>query len=193
MKLHLWSAGLVVLFLACEPRPAEVAKPPLDINTLLATQANTLSQYGVSLIKTAAVENAVPDTTTRVLTSKEWSVELDAFRDLGMINKQSTWDLYHSEGPLDDPRSNLHIQRYSSDKTPLRTLSIYYSTELQRMHRIEGVVHEENSLYTAHRNLLLEFEDVQGKPLLTHYEIRGYQKLALRDSVPFRIHGVIKW
>jgi len=183
---------LTWLIAGCAPRPSEVSLVALDVESMLNDQAVALASNHVPLSKTASVGGVASDTTW-VPAEVQWRAELKSFEDLGLVNKRLYQDMYRVEGPLGDKRSNLHIQRYSSKQAPLTSLDIFYMDDVNRFRRIEGIYHRVNNLYATHRTLVLEFDEVQGKPLLTHYQITGYQKLALRDTVHFSIQGVINW
>lgn len=180
------------LVLGCAPQPSERSRVVLDVDSLLNKQSLSLAQHEVSLHKSASVGGVASDSTW-VPSENQWKTELRSFGDLAIINKTLYKDVYQAEGPLEDRRSNLHIQRYATTQAPLALLDIYYMDEVSRFRRLEGIFHSVNRLYAAHRTLTLEFDEVQGKPMLTHYRISGYQKLALRDTVQFTIEGVINW
>lgn len=184
-------AGVIVV-VACEPKPSQVSRLSIDIKGLLAEQVDQCAQRHVSLTKTASVGLTLSDTTI-VPTRRFWETEFETFQALDLINKRLYQDSYRSEGPLDDPRSNLSIQRYISAESPLTLLTLFYSGKLQRVRKIEGIVQEDTQLYHAHRTLTLEFDEVDGKPLITHYQVLGYQELALGDTLHFSIRGVINW
>lgn len=164
----------------------------MDIDSLIDKQVMYLLQHDVSLHKSASVGGVSSDSTW-VPSEFQWRTELKSFGDLGLIHKTLYKDVYHAEGPLEDSRSNLHIQRFTTTQAPLTSLDIYYMEEASRFRRLEGIFHSVNRLYATHRTLTMEFDEVQGNPILTHYRISGYQKLALRDTVHFTIEGVINW
>lgn len=149
-------------------------------------------QHDVSLHKSASVGGVASDTTWAP-SEFQWRTELKSFADLGLINKTLYKDVYRAEGPLEDSRSNLLVQRYTTTVAPLTSLEIYYMNDVSRFRRLEGIFHSVNRLYATHRTLTMEFDEVQGAPILTRYRISGYQKLALRDTVHFTIEGVTNW
>lgn len=192
MKVSHYGFWLLLFATACYQKPAAKDFGLLDFDHLVDEQISQLSQHRNSLEKEAAV-GAHRSDSTLVPTPEIWKTELDIFRRLQLINKPIHQDAYRSEGPLDDPRSNLKIQQYTSDSSPLIVLRIYYHQSIERVRRIEGVLKESNQLYASQRSLTMEFDEVAGRPVLTGYEIDGYQKVALRDTVHFSVLGKIKW
>ncbi|MBL7848760.1 MAG: hypothetical protein JNL40_14935 [Cyclobacteriaceae bacterium] len=163
-----------------------------NIDSLLDEQIYQLGQRNIQLTKRATIDR---DTTEAVLVPSpaEWKSELETFRQLGMINKDLYRDQYHREGPLRDFRSNLQILRYVASSAPLTSFSIYYRDNLNKMKRLEGIVTETNQLYSAHRTLVMEFDEIHDQLLLSSFQIKGYQKVALRDTVHLAIVGTIHW
>jgi len=51
---------------------------------------------------------------------------------------------------------------------------------------------QENLLYTTKRRLVMEFDEVNGKAVLTGYSMDGVQKMMLSDSVRFSVHAQVE-
>ncbi len=183
---------LLLFALGCSPSPASTSSVPIDFDQLIDEQINALSQHKNTLDKEAEVDGHRSDTSF-VPTAEILKAELAIFRELGIVNKPLHKGSYREEGPLDDSRSNLRIQQYVSDSSPLGLLRVYYHGTIGRVRKIEGTIKEANQLYTSERNLTLEFDEDGGKPLLVFYGIRGYQKVALRDTVRFSVQARINW
>ncbi len=186
--LVLWA----VLATGCAPKRSMTPGGAFNIDSLLDEQIHQLGQRNIQLTKRATIDR---DTTEAVLVPSpaEWKSELETFRQLGMINKDLYRDQYHREGPLRDSRSNLQILRYVASSAPLTSFSIYYRDNLNKMKRLEGIVTETNQLYSAHRTLVMEFDEIHDQLLLSSFQIKGYQKVALRDTVHLAIVGTIHW
>lgn len=129
----------------------------------------------------------VPDSTG-------WKKELDIFRQLEAMNKPLNKTKYLIDDGLYDPGSNLTVKAFTSlEPLPVRSLRIFYDTDIQKPRKIEAIFDEENSLYESSKNLLLEFQLINNKNLLTYYSIDGGQKMILSDSVTFSVKGKIKY
>ncbi len=177
---------------ACSPTPGSVRLGPIDFDRLIDEQISELSKHRNTLEKEAEVDGHRSDSTL-VPTEEIWKGELAIFRQLGMINKPLHQGSYRQEGPLDDPRSNLKIQQYVSASSPLRVLRIFYQESIEQVRRIEGTLNETNQLYHNERKLTLEFDEGNGKAVLTFYGITGRQKVVLRDTVRFSVNARINW
>jgi hypothetical protein len=188
----LFSITLVFAAAACTPTSTKTAPDELDIDSLLSFQVTLLAEKGVSLSKSAAVSGHPSDTVLSP-TSTHWGEELEVFRDLGILNRTLYRGSYRIEDPLDDPRSNLNIRRLTNDKAPLRSLQIFYQGDLARIRQLTGVIEEVNPLYSAHRELTLRFDELNGQLALSGYSVEGFQKVALRDTVWFSVHGTVNW
>lgn len=162
-------------------------KPVLfSISELIDEQILQLQQEGDSVTKVAEVDGK--QSGRRFLpTAESWGAELDIYRQLDLVNKTIYESEFHQAGPLEDPKSNLQIQEFSSETAPLSLLLVYYQESVNRVRKIEGVLKESNPLYTSWKKLTLEFEETGGKASLTSYGIEGFQKVAFRDTVRFSI------
>ncbi len=168
----------------------KVTAPVFDITALLNAQLDALATRKTSLEKEAGVNHST-SSTTLVPSQEFWTRELEIFRSLDAINRETV--KYRAEGPLDDPQSNLLIRRYTHPDAPLASLLVYYQDDLRRVRKVEGEVQERTLLYFARRRLTLWFEEDRGQPVLNQYEIRGFQKASLRDSVHFFVRGKVTW
>lgn len=183
---------LVVSVAACTPSSKKTAPNELEIDSLISFQVTLLAEKSVSLSKSAAVSAHRSDT---VLTPNftQWSGELEVFRDLGLLNHTLYKGSYRIEDPLDDPRSNLSIRRFTNNSAPLRSLQVYYQGDLARIRQLTGIIEEVNPLYSAHRELTMRFDEWNGQLALSSYSVAGFQKVALRDTVWFSVNGTVNW
>lgn len=184
--------ALAWLMLSCGPRTSAPIQGAFDVDAFLNSQVTLLSQRGVTLQKRADV-NGIGSDSTLVPSATRWGQELDIFRQLNLIGSRLYSETYERDNTLDDPQSNLKIQRYRSKTAPLRELRLYYQDDLRHLRRLEGEVVEDNPMYLARRALTLEVEEVGGQLILTSYRVVGYQKLALRDTASYLITGALRW
>ena len=164
-----------------------------NIDSLVSEQVNLLSARKPTLRKEAVLGNSA-DHVEYVPDSVGWMKELDIFRQLDAINKSINKSKYLIDDGLYDPGSNLTVKAFTSlEPLPVRSMRIFYDTDIRVPRKIEAVFNEENSLYESSKNLVLEFQQINNKNLLTYYSIEGGQKMILSDSMAFSVKGKIKF
>ena len=178
--------------LSCAPGTRKNDNQVIDIDSLIDLQLVQFDRLKPTLHKQGGVNETVSDTTFSP-SSYGWKSELEIFRSLGVLNQPVYSGAFLTEGPLDDPRSNLMILQYSLKEAPLKWLKVYYQDEPGRIRQVEGQVEDLTPLNASSRRLTLWFDDVSGLTTLSRYEINGYQKVALRDTVKFMIKGTVLW
>ena len=93
---------------------------------------------------------------------------------------------------LFDPGSNLTVKAFTSlKKLPVVYLKIYYQGSIEKPRKIEALYDEANLLYESARLLSMHFAQVDNRTVLTHYSIKGGQKMIFGDSVAFYISAKI--
>ena len=164
-----------------------------NIDSLVSEQVNLLSARKPTLRKEAVLGNSA-DHVEYVPDSVGWMKELDIFRQLDAINKSINKSKYLIDDGLYDPGSNLTVKAFTSlEPLPVRSMRIFYDTDIRVPRKIEAVFNEENSLYESSKNLVLEFQQINNKNLLTYYSLEGGQKMILSDSMAFSVKGKIKF
>jgi len=163
----------------------------LNVDSLISSQIDYLSNAKASLTKEAAIGDKTSVSTT-LLDSTSWSHELDVFRQLDLINRPTFRDAYVVTDRVKDAKSNLLIRSYEAPAgSPVPYLRLYYMETPLRLKRLEAFYQETNSLYRSQRKLAMYFEGDPGKPYLKSYSIEGDQKLMLSDSVHYTIQAKI--
>jgi hypothetical protein len=179
------------IFLACQDNTR--TSKLFNIDSLVTQQVTFLSIGKPKLTKEAFLGSS-HDQVEYVPDSVGWSKELDIFRQLETMNKPINKTKYLIDDGLYDPGSNLTVKAFTAlEPLPVTSVRIFYDTDLQQPRKIEAVFSEENSLYESSKNLLLEFQVINNKNLLTYYSIDGGQKMILSDSVTFSVKGKIKY
>lgn len=183
--------ALAVLLAGCESGPRASALYPVD--SLVSAQVRALAEAKAVLHKEATLGG---QTDRSVYTPKDttaWTKELDVFRQLQEINKPVNHDSYIVDDGLYDPGSNLMVKAFTSTRPlPVMSMRVYYDHSISKPRKIEAVYAEENALYQSSKTLLMEFQQVNNKTVLTSYTVAGGQKMIMRDSVTFSVRGKIQ-
>jgi hypothetical protein len=186
----LFFVSLLLLICSCNRR-AEVATL-YNIDSLVSAQVDYLSSKKATLYKTASIGREKDDSVYVPKDTLAWKNELDIFRQLHVINKPINRDYYIIDDGLFDPSSNLTVKAFSAiENLPVRYLRIFYQESIRKPRKIEALFHDQNELYKSGRLLIMEFQQINNKSVLTSYAIEGGQKMILSDTVAFLIKGKI--
>jgi hypothetical protein len=173
---------------ACNRANQKYDKAYFDFDSLINVQVAALLKAQATISKKSMI-NGKEDDSSFVLDSLKLANELDAFRQLDVINKPLYRNIYQIEDGQKDYKSNLLIRSYTAKSpSPVHFVKFYYRSSPRELKKIESVFHEENSLYDTRRNLLLEFDDSTGSLLLSGYQLSGTQKMILNDTVNFSVN-----
>jgi hypothetical protein len=171
---------------SCQNNTA-VSKKYFDVDSLIDQQLVYLEKTGASLTKVASIDS-VNDKANFKPDSASWAKELEVFRHLDIINKPIYVDAYDITDGEKDVNSNLIVRSFIANREiPVKSLKLFYQGSPQRLRKLEAVLNEQNSLYYTSRKFSLELEDVNEQLVLSRYNVRGVQKMILRDSVRFSI------
>ena len=180
----LFSLLLPMVLASCQKNSRQAGS---YFDSLVAAQVSYLSKGKASLVKKATLDgkqdqfNFTPDSTT-------WENELSIFRQLSVFERPSYRQAYRIEDGIKDDKSNLMVRRYrATQEIPVLELQFYYFNQFKNLKKIEAIYRQQNLLYASTRHLSMEFEEVEGKPVLIAYRIKGAQKMFLGDSVKYSV------
>lgn len=182
----------VVVLVSCKKKP-EHQEAFYNVDSLINAQVKLLSARKTSMKKTAVLDGKQSLSTLELKDSLGWENELAVFREIDMINKPINRYEYVMKDGIPDTKSNLSIKSVTTTDTklPVEYIQLFYHQVPQKIKRIEAHFRESNSLYTSSRYLTLEFQEIHEEPILTHYTIRGGQKMFMSDSVQYTIQASI--
>lgn len=188
--------GLLVIAIAwlmasCHQKNLTYDKPYFDFDSLVHAQISTLKTIKLEIVKRTTLDG-VQDSVVIKPDTSEWKHELEVFQQLDVINKPMYKGEYViTEGK--DVHSNLTLLTYrkkeSAIPSPVAEVRIYFLENIQKLRKIESSFTEKNLMYGTSRTLVLEFEDNQLVPVLSHFRVKGVQKMILSDSVKLSIEG----
>ena len=169
----------------------------LESNTYFDSLISSNTKYLV--IKNASLNKRTVvgqkhDTVTFQPDSTHWSNELDVFRQLSAYQRPAYRDDYVLTDGIKDSQSNLSVREFKSTKqVPVPLMRFFYYKELKQLKKIEADYVETNTLYSTTRHLLMEFDDTDGKHVLSNYSIDGDQQMILSDNESYQIRGTITY
>jgi len=182
---------VLLLLISCtESQQQSALYYPID--SLIHAQVDYLVKSKALLTKKAEIDGVEETNSFTPIDTTAWAHELDIFLELNTINKPINEGNYKVENGIKDINSNLTIFSLTSTKElPVVYLKIFYLDVPSKIKRIEALFQEENSLLKGSRFLIMEFQDIQNKAVLTYYSIEGGQKMFLGDPVKFSVRGTV--
>lgn len=180
----------VFIFSSCQQSEVKYDKPYFDFDSLVSEQVKSMAK---SKWKKIFRLNQKSDTV--VIQPDSMRAELDIFTQLDVINKPIFKNRYSVEEKK-DVHSNLLVRsyRFREDemdklKSPVPLVEFYFYNQFSDLRKIVSVINEKNLLLNSSRQLSLEFEEGNQKKIVA-YEIKGFQKMLLADSVILSIRSV---
>lgn len=184
---------VVLLFLSLISCKEGKEKADSYFDSLITSQVKTLTEIKAAITKSAVIGDK-EDETSFIPDSIAWENELEIFRQLSVYERPANRGAYIMQDGVKDLQSNLTVRSYVASKNiPVRELRFYYHNQFQQLKKVEAVFEETNTLFATHRNMILEFEEMNGKPVLSAYAVSGVQKMVMNDSVHFKIHSKVNF
>jgi len=181
--------GGLFFLLACETKKRANQKY-FDFDSLISEQVAVLGNRKIGLEKFTFF-NSISLDTMYFPSAKNLTLELEIFRQLDVVNKSVGRKGVLTQNSLSDNHSNLKINRLTSNSTPIKEIKIFYLNKPEKLRKIEALISENNILSRFERKLVMEFEEKNGKPMLSSYAINGVEKMIFRDSIRFEIKSKI--
>jgi hypothetical protein len=151
-----------------------------DIDSLVTAQVEVFDAEQPTLSKWAKIDEKKEEQTL-TFDSAGWSRELTFFRQLN-INEPSLVGGYS----IDSTQNQVTYTPDEGLNTRVKSLSIFYEEGLPI--RVEGLIYEQNEIYTTEKDIEVVLENSKIK----QYSLKGYQKIILKDTARFEIRGEIK-
>lgn len=189
------ASGLLLAMPGCNRGNLKYDKPYFDFDSLVTAQIKLVGLSNDSINKIAIIDGKT-DVSQFMTDTAALKNELEIFRQLDVINKPLFKDAYSFEGDEKDAKSNLQVRTYrlknsAKVKSAVPYVRFFFLQDFQHLKKIESLFTESNSLYSSHRNLSMEFDDIGKTNKLKRFSISGFQKMILNDSVRFSIEGIV--
>ena len=186
----MWVCSIAFLLFSCGKEPE--TKSLYNIDSLVNAQVSFLQSRDARLHKIAFISGQRDERFFSPSDSAAWSMELDIFRKLDLINKPVNQGSYIVDDGLYDPSSNLTVKAISAvENLPVKYVRIFYQEHLHKPRKIEALYDDQNALYKSGRVLTMGFQQINNKCVLTSYSVKGGQKMFIGDSVAFLVEGKI--
>ncbi|MEQ9304185.1 MAG: hypothetical protein RJQ14_09740 [Marinoscillum sp.] len=183
MKKMLCLLGLFVVLSACEQTTKSKVKLDayFDLDSLLDQQILQLNERGVTLLKTVTMDGMAENRTESPDTSG-WNEEFIIIRDFNLnkayyVGSYARLDLedgfeYHLEDDIKAPVSSFRVTERDGS-----------------LAEIQASYFEDKTIFQHKRDLKITFVN----QLIKTYQISGYQKMVMKDTIFYTISGEIAY
>lgn len=173
--------AMAALLISCGERQNPMKKLRLyfDLDSLLDQQVKLLSREGYSVRKKVAMGDK-EEIQIQSADSAAWNEAFIIIRDFN-INKA------HNAGAYSVTQKGTHVIYEPSGDAKVAVRRFELQKQGNQLIAIEGTYFEDKSIYQHLRTLRLEFNE----GILTRYEVSGFQKMILNDTVRYAISGEI--
>lgn len=169
-----------MMFLSCQRFKPETVNIPdyPDFEELYNSQTPKL--VGKKLLKEVILDGNVESKTLDMDTS-QWKKEL-AF----LLEANPNQPGYVGAFDVTESERELEMVMKNGESGILKNLSL--TKPLDGIWSLFAVIHEDKDVYAHHREVSVSFKD----DLLDAFEIKGYQKMIMKDTVWFEIKGKVQ-
>ena len=175
---------MIIGFMAqCSSKHAEKISKYYDLEGFIDGQIVLLESYQPQLAKTMKFDDISESVILNDFDRMAWSKELKIFREHD-INKPVLLDAYDITQNLRNTGEEVEsYQLIDSSQNGILGMEVVFHTE-GHVTTWNSTFKEENLLYSNYREVSLTTGD---KGQLTGYEISGYHKLILKDTVHYKV------
>ncbi len=149
-----------------------------DLELLMLEQVDLL--HGKTVEKTVMLGEESEFNSLR-FDSTSWMSELSFLKEINPNQPEYVGAFLKSE-----EGSEVSLELAEGENGVLK--SLIYSKSADQFQYIKASFHEDKDIYSHHREVSMRFTD----GLLQSYEINGYQKMMLNDTVRFKISGIVQ-
>ena len=160
-----------------------VTKKYFDLDSLMQSQIEQLESLNPPVNKSITIGGKEEEKTVK---NVDWNNELSVFLNSD-INKPKLLDQYKVEETINGNQILFSYDFIKKGATGVQKMLI---TKDRSAGHIQSVVIESlerNAIFSSHKNIDLTFKDNQ----LTSYSMKGFDKVAMRDTMWYDVKGVL--
>lgn len=187
-NLILWGLTLALVLSACETGEKKSARITqyFDLISLLDQQAQLLYDAGARVEKELMANGELEQLLITPDSAGQLKAELKLFYDAD-INKLGLGDAYDTE-ELPGINGGRKVINSAKKAGPnVRLIERDYQGENLKQIRI--LVEDKNDIYTFEKEMLMDFEVVNGQAMLKTYSIVGKQDMVMKSELNFSLTG----
>ncbi len=160
-----------------------------DLSGLVQSQMETLNDQQPKVYKTAEIDGQEE---SKLVENVDWEKELSLFVDAD-LNKPRLISLYDTRNYKNDEGDQVIVyQMKEKDVSGVIKMEIVNDPTEGELKKILIEYCEANLLFTTEQWLSLDFNGSSGTPELKSYSIEGFEKMVMKDTMSYKIHGEIK-
>ncbi len=191
MKLKAFlGLALLVLLSACDARQTQAVKIDkyFDLVALLDQQAELLYSQGARVEKVLLANGEEEKMLIRPDSEGDLKNEWQLFYEAD-INKLGLDDAYEVEELPGINGSRKVITTAKKKAANVRLIQFDYDQD--RLSQIRILIQEKNDIYNFEKEMLLNFEWVDGQERLKYYSINGKQDMVMKSELAFALSGKV--
>jgi hypothetical protein len=157
-----------------------------DLVNLLDEQTELLYSNGTILKKKLTANGEVESLMVQADSAAQFKYELKLFYEAD-INKLGLGDSYFTEElpGINGTRKVINTAKGSGPKVRL----IEYDYESDKLRQIRILMEDKNDVYSFEKEMLMNFESINGRETLRDYRIQGKQQMVMKSDLDFIIEG----
>ncbi len=185
MKSVLFLLALVIVSCSLPEQKGNdlMAKKYFDLDSLVKRQIKQLESLNPTVNKSITIGGKQEK---KEFQSMDWEKELSVFINSD-INKPKLLDLYKIEESTNGNETLNVYEFLKKGATGVQKMNITKGSSTKYIQKVEVESLERNALFSSHKNIALVFEGNQ----LKSYSMKGFDKVAMRDTMWYDLEGFL--
>ena len=161
----------------------QVTKKYFDLDSLMQIQMEQLESLNPKVNKSLTIGGKKEEKTVK---NVDWNNELSVFLNSD-INKPKLLDQYSAKKTTHGSDILLSYDFIKKGVTGVQKMLITKDKSTRHIQSVEIENLERNAIFSSHKNIDLTFKDNQ----LASYSMKGFDKVAMRDTMWYEVQGVL--